>query len=54
VAEIAAGMKQMQYPRAAEQAWQVVALELGYVSTRDPFEVATEGKSLARWVRRNR
>lgn len=54
VAEIAGWMRQMQYPRAAEQAWQIVAVERGCVSTGDPFEVAAEGKHLARWVRRNR
>jgi hypothetical protein len=54
VAEIAAWMRQRRYPRATEQAWQIVALELGYVADGDPFEVATEGKALNRWVRRNR
>jgi hypothetical protein len=54
VAETEARLRQWHYPRAAEQAWQIVALELGHVAHGDPFEVATEGKTLARWVRRNR
>jgi hypothetical protein len=54
VVEITACIRQMRYPRAAERAWQIVALELGRESTGDPDEEAAEGKHLARWVRRNR
>jgi hypothetical protein len=42
-------------PKATEQAWQIVALELGYAAADKPdSEAPAEGKALRRWVERNR
>jgi hypothetical protein len=52
---LAAQLKRRNSPQPIEQAHQIVALERGLTAEKaDAFTENAEGKTLARWLRRNR